>query len=173
MRNKTKRPNSNKKHKLNDEIRGEEVRLVGSNVEEGVYNISEARKIAYDMNKDLVLFGPKSSPVVCKIMDYKKHLYEQEKKKPKVKSLPLKEMRFTPNTSKGDMKFKTNHIEKFIEKGHRVKAYVFFKGREMAFKDRGKELLLNLAVELEDIATAESMPKMEGRKMNMFFKPKK
>lgn len=161
-------------HKINDEIFGKEVRLVGDDIDEGVYDMDKAKSIAQERGMDLVLMSPSAKPVVCKIMDYNKFLYKQNKKKPKNKAPQLKEVRFSPNIGKGDLEFKTNNVKKFIEKGHKVKVFVFFKGREMAFQDKGKELLLNIAVELEEVATPENMPKMESRnKMAMFLKPKK
>jgi translation initiation factor IF-3 len=165
--------NDKKQHKINEEIRGDKVRLVGDNVQEGVYDINLAKRMAEDMDMDLVLVGANSEPVVCKIMNYQKFMYEQNKNKSKSKTLPIKEMRFTPNTGKSDLEFKTKQIEDFIKKGHKVKVYVNFKGREMAFQDRGKELLLSIAVELEEIAIPENLPKTEGKKMIMFIKPKK
>jgi len=125
----------------------------------------------------LVEISPNAIPPVCKIIDYKKFLYDQKKKQKEIKAkaqkIVLKEIRFGPNTDEHDFDFKAKHARKFIEDGAKVKAFVFFKGRTIVFKDRGEILLLRLAQELEDIATVESMPKMEGKRMIMFLIPKK
>jgi translation initiation factor IF-3 len=164
-------------HRINREIireiNGSDVKLVSENGEPEIMGINEALKVAENEGKDLVLVGAKAAPPVVKLMDYSKYLYEQNKKKPAQKSKPMKEMRFRPTTDENDLKFKTNHIINFLKKGHKVKAFVFFKGRENRFREQGEKLLLELAVALEDYATVEKMPKMDGRKMNIFFKPKK
>lgn len=125
----------------------------------------------------MVEISPNANPPVCKIIDYKKFLYDQKKKQKEIKAkaqkIVLKEIRFGPNTDDHDFEFKTKHARKFIEDGAKVKAFVFFKGRTIIFKDRGEILLLRLAQELEDVATVESMPKMEGKRMIMFLIPKK
>lgn len=161
-------------HRINNEIRraidGNQVKVVGDGEPETM-NLNEALKIADNKDLDLVLVGDKATPPVVKLVDYSKYLYEQNKK-PKQKSKPMKEMRFRPTTDDNDLEFKKNHIINFLKKGHKVKAFVFFKGREMAFKEQGEKLLLTLAVELEDYAVVERMPKMEGRKMSLHFKPK-
>ena len=126
---------------------------------------------------DLVEISPNATPPVCKIIDYKKFLYDQKKKQKEIKSkaqkMVVKEIRFGPNTDDHDFDFKLKHAEKFIKEGAKVKAFVFFKGRTIIFKDRGQILLLKLAQALEEIATVESMPKMEGKRMIMFLAPKK
>ena len=133
--------------------------------------------MANEAELDLVEISPKADPPVCKIIDYKKFLYEQKKKQKEMKSkaqkVVVKEIRFGPNTDDHDFNFKLNHAEKFIEEGAKVKAYVFFKGRSILFKDKGQILLLKLAQSLEEIATVESMPKMEGKRMIMMIAPKK
>lgn len=133
--------------------------------------------MANEAELDLVEISPKADPPVCKIIDYKKFLYEQKKKQKEMKSkatkVVVKEIRFGPNTDDHDFNFKLNHAEKFIEEGAKVKAYVFFKGRSILFKDKGQILLLKLAQSLEEIATVESMPKMEGKRMIMMLAPKK
>lgn len=159
-------------HKINDEIRVELVKIVGDG-EPQEMSLQDAKKLASEKGLDLVLMNDKVEPAIVKLMNYSKYLYELNKKKPQNKPLPMKEMRFTPNTGEEDMKFKMKHIKSFLEKGHKVKAYVFFRGREVTFKDRGEKLLLQLAVELEDIAVVEKLPKLEGKRMNMFLKPKK
>lgn len=163
-------------HRINEKIRIPQIRLVGENVETGVYSTQEALKIAQDQELDLVEISPKADPPVCKICDYKKFLYQQKKKQKEIKNktvkVVIKEIRFGPNTDDHDFNFKLNHAKKFLEEGSKVKAYVFFKGRTIVFKDRGEILLLKFAQELEEIGKVELMPKMEGKKMNMIIAPK-
>ncbi len=134
-------------------------------------------RIAEELDLDLVEISPKADPPVCKIMDYKKFLYEQKKKKKeianKTQKVVIKEIRFGPNTDDHDYEFKKKHAVKFLEDGSKLKAYVFFKGRSILFKDKGQILLLRLAQDLEEYGTVESMPKMEGKRMIMFIAPKK
>lgn len=166
-------------NRINDQIRTTSVRLVGDNVEQGIYNIKEALLISNDLDLDLIEINPKSDPPVCKIEDYNKFLYNKKKKQKEIEKnnksnkVDLKEMRFTPNTDDHDFNFKKNHIINFIKNGDRVRAYVFFKGREITHKDRGEYLLLKLADEVSDIAIIEGMPKLDGNKMTIFLKPKK
>lgn len=133
--------------------------------------------MAEEKELDLVEISPNAVPPVCKIIDYKKFLYEQKKKQKEMKSkatkVVVKEIRFGPNTDEHDYQFKLNHAKKFIEDGAKIKAYVFFKGRTILFKDKGQILLLKMAQDLEEIATVESMPKMEGKRMIMMLAPKK
>jgi translation initiation factor IF-3 len=133
--------------------------------------------MAEEQSLDLVEISPSADPPVCKIIDYKKFLYEQKKRQKEIKNkaqkVVVKEIRFGPNTDDHDFNFKLKHAGKFIEEGAKVKAYVFFKGRSILFKDSGQILLLKLAQQLEDIATVESMPKMEGKRMIMMLAPKK
>jgi|SRR5690554_7106714 len=133
--------------------------------------------MANEAELDLVEISPKANPPVCKIIDYKKFLYEQKKKQKEMKAkatkVVVKEIRFGPNTDDHDFDFKLKHAEKFIKEGAKVKAYVFFKGRSILFKDQGQILLLKLAQSLEEIATVESMPKMEGKRMIMMLSPRK
>lgn len=133
--------------------------------------------MAAEADLDLVEISPSANPPVCKIIDYKKFLYEQKKRKKEMKSkavkIIVKEIRFGPNTDEHDFNFKLKHAENFIKEGVKVKAYVFFKGRSILFKDKGEILLLKLAQALEDVATVESMPKMEGKRMIMMLSPKK
>ena len=153
------------------------MRVVGESVEQGVLSIRDALKMAEDQELDLVEISPNAEPPVCKIIDYKKFLYEQKKKQKEMKSKALKvivkEIRYGPNTDDHDFNFKLKHAEKFIDEGAKVKAYVFFKGRSILFKDKGQILLLKLAQALEEVATVESMPKMEGKRMIMMIAPKK
>ena len=153
------------------------MRLVGENIEVGIYPIDKARSIAQEQELDLVEISPNATPPVCKIMDYKKFLYEQKKREKVLKSkatkVIIKEIRFGPNTDDHDYEFKKKHAEKFLKEGAKLKAYVFFKGRSIIYKDQGEILLLKLAQELEELGKVESMPKLEGKRMTMFIAPKK
>ena len=143
------------KHRINRKITAEELRLVGDNVEIGVYKLSQALAIANDQNLDLVEISPKAVPPVCKVMDYKKFLYEQKKREKALKSkaakVVVKEIRFGPNTDDHDYNFKKKHAEKFLNEGAKLKAFVFFKGRSIIFKEQGQILLLRLAQDLEKL----------------------
>ena len=134
-------------------------------------------EIANELGLDLVEISPKAIPPVCKVMDYKKFLYEQKKRdkalKSKATKVIIKEIRFGPNTDDHDYEFKKNHAQKFLEEGAKLKAYVFFKGRSIVFKDKGEILLLRLAQDLEEFGKVEQMPKLEGKRMTMFMAPKK
>ena len=149
---------------------------MGDNVEIGVYPIAKALEQANELGLDLVEISPKASPPVCKIIDYKKFLYEQKKRekamKAKASKVIVKEIRFGPNTDDHDYEFKKKHAEKFLKDGAKLKAYVFFKGRSIVYKDKGEILLLRLAQELEDYGKVEQMPKLEGKRMTMFLAPK-
>jgi len=151
--------------------------LVGDNVEVGVYPLAEARKLAEAEELDLVEISPKATPPVCKIIDYKKFLYEQKKREKAIKAkaakVVMKEIRFGPNTDDHDYEFKKKHAIKFLSEGAKLKAYVFFKGRSIVYKDQGEILLLKLAQELEDYGKVEQMPRLEGKRMTMFIAPKK
>ncbi|WP_290787553.1 translation initiation factor IF-3 [Altibacter sp.] len=164
-------------HNINRKIRAEEVRLVGDNVEIGVYPLKRALEIADEQELDLVEISPNANPPVCKVMDYKKFVYEQKKREKAMKSkatkVIIKEIRFGPNTDDHDYEFKKKHAEKFLKDGAKLKAYVFFKGRSIIYKDQGEILLLKLAQELEDYGKVEQMPKLEGKRMIMFIAPKK
>ncbi|QKX07498.1 translation initiation factor IF-3 [Aquimarina sp. TRL1] len=162
---------------MNHKIRVDEVRLVGDNVEVGVYPTKKALALAEEQELDLVEISPKAVPPVCKIMDYKKFLYEQKKRdkalKSKATKVVVKEIRFGPNTDEHDYEFKKKHAIKFLSEGSKLKAYVFFKGRSIIYKDQGQILLLKLAQELEEYGKVEQMPKLEGKRMIMFIAPKK
>jgi translation initiation factor IF-3 len=153
------------------------VRLVGDNVEVGVYPLNKALSIAKDLELDLVEISPKASPPVCKILEYKKFLYEQKKRdkalKAKSTKIIVKEIRFGPNTDEHDYEFKKKHAEKFLKEGAKLKAFVFFKGRSIVFKEKGQILLLRLAQDLEEIGKVEQMPLLEGKKMIIFIAPRK
>ncbi|WP_262707995.1 MULTISPECIES: translation initiation factor IF-3 [Salegentibacter] len=179
-RKKSKRPLRAVKedqHRINQKIRAEEVRLVGDNVEMGVYPTKEALTIAEDLGLDLVEISPDAKPPVVKAMDYKKFLYEQKKRekvmKAKASKVVVKEIRFGPNTDDHDYEFKKRNAEKFLKDGAKLKAFVFFKGRSIVFKDKGEILLLRLAQDLEELGKVEQMPKLEGKRMTMFLSPRK
>ncbi|TMM53462.1 translation initiation factor IF-3 [Maribacter algarum] len=163
-------------HKINARIISPEVRLVGDNVEVGVYPLAEAMAKSEELGLDLVEISPKADPPVCKIIDYKKFLYEQKKRekvmKAKASKVVVKEIRFGPNTDDHDYEFKKKHAEKFLKDGAKLKAYVFFKGRSIVYKDQGEILLLRLASELEELGKVEQMPRLEGKRMTMFIAPK-
>ena len=153
------------------------MRLVGDNVEVGVYPLRKAIKIAQELELDLVEISPKASPPVCKILEYKKFLYEQKKREKALKSkatkVIIKEIRFGPQTDEHDYEFKKKHAEKFLKEGAKLKAFVFFKGRSIVFKEQGQILLLRLAQDLEELGKVEQLPKLEGKRMTMFISPKK
>ena len=163
-------------HRTNHMIRVPNVRLVGENVEVGVYPTQDAQRMANDQGLDLVEISPQADPPVCKIIDYNKFLYEKKKKekemKAKSKVSEVKEIRFTPNTDDHDFDFKSKHAENFLKDGNKVKAYVQFKGRAIMFKERGELLLLKFAERLVEAGTLESMPKLEGKRMFAIFAPK-
>ena len=155
-----------------------QVRLVGDNIPEpGIYSLRDALKLAEEMELDLVEISPKAEPPVCKITDYSKFLYQQKKKQKEMKAktvkVVVKEIRFGPQTDEHDFNFKLRHAEKFLKEGAKVKAFVFFKGRSILFKEQGEILLLKLATGLEDIGTVEQLPKLEGKRMTMYISPKK
>lgn len=152
------------------------MRLVGENIEQDVYNTGDALKLAEELGLDLVEISPKADPPVARILDYKKFLYDQKKKQKELKSkqqkIVIKEIRFGPNTDDHDFQFKLKHALKFLEEGSKVKAYVFFRGRSIVFKERGEILLLKFAQELEEVGLVESMPRLEGKRMTMMINPK-
>ncbi|MBN2596939.1 translation initiation factor IF-3 [Labilibaculum sp.] len=164
-------------HKINKLIRARSVRVVGENVEPGVYSIAEALKFAEEQELDLIEISPNADPPVCKISDYQKYLYQQKKKQKELKAkavkVVVKEIRFGPNTDEHDYNFKLKHAEKFLTEGSKVKAYVFFKGRSILFKDKGEILLLKFAQDLEELGKVEQLPRLEGKRMTMFLTPKK
>lgn len=169
--------NSKEQYRINERIRVREVRLVGDNVEQGVYPTSQALKIAEDQGLDLVEISPNAAPPVCRVIDYQKFLYQQKKrqKEQKAKSVKVvvKEIRFGPQTDDHDYAFKLKHAKGFLEEGAKVKAYVFFKGRSILFKKQGEVLLLRFANDLEDYGRVEQMPLLEGKRMIIVLTPKK
>ncbi|WP_289222670.1 translation initiation factor IF-3 [uncultured Bacteroides sp.] len=162
---------------VNERIKAREVRLVGDNVENGVYSIHEALRIAEDLELDLIEISPNAAPPVCKVLDYQKFLYQLKKrlKEQKAKStkVVVKEIRFGPQTDDHDYNFKLKHAVEFLKEGSKVKAYVFFKGRSILFKEQGEVLLLRFANDLEDYGKVEQMPLLEGKRMIIMISPKK
>ena len=153
------------------------MRVVGDNVEPAVMNTRDAIQLAREMELDLVEISPKADPPVCRIIEYKKFLYDQKKKQKEIKAkqqkVVVKEIRFGPNTDDHDFQFKLKHAKKFLQEGSKLKAYVFFRGRTIVFKERGEILLLKFAQELEEYGTVEQLPKLEGKRMTVMFNPKK
>lgn len=164
-------------HAINERIRAREVRLVGDNVTQGVYTIQQALAIADEQGLDLIEISPNAQPPVCRVLDYQKFLYQQRKrlKEQKAKStkVVVKEIRFGPQTDDHDYNFKLKHAIGFLQEGAKVKAYVFFKGRSILFKEQGEVLLLRFANDLEDYGKVEQMPVLEGKRMTIMLTPKK
>ncbi|HTN08768.1 translation initiation factor IF-3 [Agriterribacter sp.] len=170
------RKEQQQEHRTNHMIRVPQVRLVGDNVEVGVFSIQDALKLANEQGLDLVEISPNADPPVCRIIDYNKFLYEKKKKEKEMKAnskvSEVKEIRFTPNTDEHDFNFKAKHAEDFLKDGNKVKAYVQFKGRAIMFKERGELLLLKFAERLSDTGAPEGLPKLEGKRMMIIFAPK-
>ncbi len=165
-------------NRINDAIRGvDEVRLVGDNVEQGIYSFREAMHIADEQNLDLVEISPNAVPPVCRVIDYQKFLYQKKRKekeqKQNSKKIEVKEIRFGPQTDEHDYNFKLRHAQEFLKDGNKVKAYVFFRGRSIVFKEQGELLLARFANDLEEFGKPEAMPKLEGKRMIMMLAPKK
>ena len=160
-------------HRINDKIVGvREVRLVGDNVEQGIYSYQQAIRLADDMNRDLVEISPNAEPPVCRIVDYQKKKKEKEAKANQ-KKMEVKEIRFGPQTDDHDYNFKLKHAQGFLQEGNKVKAYVFFRGRSIVFKEQGELLLARFADDLAEYGKPEAMPKLEGKRMILFLAPKK
>lgn len=163
-------------YRVNEKIRSPRVRLVGENVDQDVYPIDKALKMAEEQGLDLVEISGKADPPVCKIIDYSKFKYEQKKKQKEIKAKAqktvIKEIRFGPNTEEHDFNFKLNHAINFLKEGAKVKAYVHFVGRTIVFKERGEILLLKFAQALEEYGKVEQLPKLEGKRMTIFIAPK-
>lgn len=162
---------------INERIRAREVRLVGDNVENGIYSIHEALKLAEEQELDLIEISSTAQPPVCKILDYQKFLYQQKKRqkeqKAKAAKVVVKEICFGPQTDDHDYNFKLKHAQEFLKEGAKVKAYVFFRGRSILFKEQGEVLLLRFANDLEEIGKLEQMPVLEGKRMTIMMSPKK
>jgi translation initiation factor IF-3 len=156
-------------------IKAPQVRLVGDNVQSDIYPIEEALKMAKELEQDLVEVVPTADPPVCRIIDYQKFLYDKKKKEKEIKAKQvkqvIKEIRFGPNTDDHDFNFKLKHAINFLEEGNKVKAYVHFRGRAIAYKEKGEIILLKFAQELAEYGKVEMMPKLEGNRMFLFLAP--
>jgi translation initiation factor IF-3 len=163
-------------YKINEKIRAPKVRLVGENVEQGIYDTRQAIAMAAAQNLDLVEISPSADPPVCKVTDYSKFKYDQKKRqkelKAKAQKVVVKEIRFGPNTDDHDFEFKLKHAISFLKEGSKVKAYVHFVGRTIVFKERGEILLLKFAQALEEVGKVDEMPKLEGKRMFLMLSPK-
>ena len=172
-----KKDNLKGQHRINEQIRAKEVRIVGDNIEPTVVSIQEALRIAEENEADLVEISPNAVPPVCKIIDYSKFLYQLKKKQKELKAkqvkVEVKEIRFGPQTDDHDYNFKLKHAIEFLKDGDKVKAYVFFKGRSILFKEQGEVLLLRFANDLEEYGKVDQMPVLEGKRMTIFLSPKK
>lgn len=164
-------------HRINERVRVKEVRLVGDNVEQGVYTIEQARQIAEEQELDLIEISPNAEPPVCRIADYQKFLYQQKKREKELKAkatkVVVKEIRFGPQTDDHDYNFKLKHAIEFLQDGSKIKAYVFFKGRSILFKEQGEVLLLRFANDLEEYAKVDQLPQLDGKRMIIQLSPKK
>ena len=164
-------------HRINEKIFASEIRLVNDGEEPQVMSVAKAIALAEEQELDLVEISPNANPPVCKIMDYKKFVYMQKKRDKELKAkstqIVVKEIRFGPQTDEHDYDFKRKNAEKFLKEGSKLKAFVFFKGRSIIFKEQGQILLLKLAQELEEYGKVEQLPKLEGKRMIMFIAPKK
>ena len=177
-RGKPQQRDTRQQFNVNERIRVPQVRLVGENItEQGIFTTREALRMAEEMELDLVEISPNADPPVCKITDYQKFLYHQKKKQKEIKEkshkIVTKEIRFGPNTDEHDFQFKLKHAEKFMEEGAKLKAYVFFKGRSILFKEQGEILLLRFIQALEEVAKVDQLPRLEGKRMTIFLSPKK
>ncbi|MEE4259978.1 MAG: translation initiation factor IF-3 [Bacteroidales bacterium] len=164
-------------NKINQFITAPVVRVVGENIETGIYQLRDALNMADEQELDLVEISPKANPPVCKIMDYKKFLFEQKKKQKEMKAktakIVVKEIRLGPNIDDHDFNFKLKHAINFLQDGAKVKVDVFFKGRSIVYKEKGEYVLLKFAQELEDYGKVEQLPRLEGKRMIMIIAPKK
>lgn len=162
-----------RQHRINDEIRFKEIRLVGEHDETGIMPTYKAIKMGDELELDLVCINDKAEVPICKLLDYEKFIYDQEKNKTKQKTIPMKEIKMGPSISDNDLETKVNQINKFLSKGHKVKVLVQFKGRQMAHQDLGLKVLMLLATKVEEYGTPEGIPNsVIGRKLTMFLKPK-
>lgn len=169
--------NNKNQLRINEQIRAREVRIVGDGIESTVLPLREALQLAEEKEVDLVEISPTANPPVCRLIDYSKYLYQQKKKAKEIKAkqvkVDVKEIRFGPQTGEADYAFKLKHAKEFLTDGNKVKAYVFFKGRSIVFKEQGEVLLLRFANDLEELAKVESMPNLEGKRMFLTLAPKK
>lgn len=164
-------------YRVNDQIRSKEVRIVGDEIESAVVPIQKALQMAEKEGLDLVEISPNAVPPVCRLIDYSKFLYQQKKRQKELKAkqvkIEVKEIRFGPQTDEHDYNFKLKHAKEFLSEGDKVKAYVFFRGRSILFKEQGEVLLLRFANDLEEYGKVEQMPVLEGKRMILFIAPKK
>ena len=172
-----KKDNIKSQYRVNEQIRVREVRIVGDDIESTVMNTRDAIRLAEQKGVDLVEISPNATPPVCRLIDYSKFLYQQKKKQKEMKArqvkISVKEIRFGPQTDEHDYDFKLKHAKEFLESGNKVKAYVFFRGRSIVFKEQGEVLLLRFANDLEEVGKVEQMPSLLGKRMIMFLAPKK
>ncbi|MBP5361015.1 MAG: translation initiation factor IF-3 [Bacteroidaceae bacterium] len=172
-----KNDRAKQQYRINEQIRAREVRVVGDGIESTVMPTRDAIDLARSMEQDLVEISPTAVPPVCRVIDYSKFLYQQKKKQKEMKArqvkISVKEIRFGPQTDEHDYDFKLKHAKEFLEAGNKVKAYVFFRGRSIVFKEQGEVLLLRFANDLEEVGKVEQMPSLLGKRMIMFLAPKK
>lgn len=172
-----KNDKAKQQYRINEQIRAREVRVVGDGIESAVLPLQKAISLAHSMDQDLVEISPTAVPPVCRVIDYSKFLYQQKKKQKEMKArqvkISVKEIRFGPQTDEHDYDFKLKHAKEFLEAGNKVKAYVFFRGRSIVFKEQGEVLLLRFANDLEEVGKVEQMPSLLGKRMIMFLAPKK
>jgi translation initiation factor IF-3 len=172
-----KKDNLKNQYRINEKIKELEIRLTGNNVEPGVYSLKQALEIAKEQGLDVVEISPNAEPPVCKILDFQKFIYQQKKRQKELKAksvkIVVKEIRFGPQTDSHDYNFKLKHARKFLEDGAKVKAYVFFRGRSILFKEQGEVMLLRFVSDLEDCGKLDQMPTLEGKRMIIMLSPKK
>lgn len=172
-----KNDNAKQNYRINEQIKAREVRIVGDEIESQVLPLAKAISLARSMDQDLVEISANANPPVCRVIDYSKFLYQQKKKQKEMKArqvkISVKEIRFGPQTDDHDYDFKLKHAKEFLEAGNKVKAYVFFRGRSIVFKEQGEVLLLRFANDLEEVGKVEQMPSLLGKRMIMFLAPKK
>ena len=172
-----KKDNIKQQYRVNEQIHVREVRIVGDGIESTVMPTFKAIQLAEQKGVDLVEISPNAQPPVCRLIDYSKFIYQQKKHHKEMKAkqvkVDVKEIRFGPQTDDHDYNFKLKHAQGFLSDGDKVKAYVFFKGRSILFKEQGEVLLLRFAADLEDYGKVEQMPQLEGKRMIMFIAPKK
>ncbi len=172
-----KKDEKKQQYRINEQIRVSEVRIVGEGADSMVVPTYKARQMAEARGVDLVEISPNAAPPVCRLIDYSKFQYQQKKKQKEIKAkqvkIDIKEIRFGPQTDDHDYNFKLKHAKTFLSEGDKVKAYVFFKGRSILFKEQGEVLLLRFAADLEEYGKVESMPTLEGKRMTMYIAPKK
>ncbi|MBR4708533.1 MAG: translation initiation factor IF-3 [Bacteroidaceae bacterium] len=172
-----KKDNLKSQYRVNGQIRAREVRIVGDGVESQVVSLGRALDMASHQGVDLVEISPNAEPPVCRLIDYSKFIYQQKKHQKEIRAkqvkVEVKEIRFGPQTDDHDYNFKLKHAQGFLSEGDKVKAYVFFRGRSILFKEQGEVLLLRFAQDLEEYGKVEQMPQLEGKRMIMFIAPKK